>query len=79
MIRVNSQSGKGGVAYILEHEFGIALPKWMQIEVSQAVQQYSEANGTEVSGQQIYDLFMQNFAGNDQPYCLGVGCQTLIT
>lgn len=71
VIRVNSQSGKGGVAYILEHEFGITLPKWMQIEVSQAVQRHSEQHGTEVTAQQIYAIFIHNFAPSDGIYTLG--------
>jgi len=61
VIRVNSQSGKGGVAYILENNFGIALPRWMQIEVSRVVQKYSEDNQCEVDAQTIYEIFTQHF------------------
>jgi len=61
VIRVNSQSGKGGVAYIMESEYGINLPRWMQIELSQAVQQYSEDNSCEVDGAMIWDIFQNRF------------------
>ncbi|MFT5594385.1 MAG: 2-isopropylmalate synthase [Oceanicoccus sp.] len=60
VIRVNSQSGKGGVAYILEHEFGIQLPRWMQIDLSQKVQKISEGNG-EMSSKRIHEIFQQEY------------------
>lgn len=66
VIRVNSQSGKGGVAYILEHEFGIQLPRWMQIDVSQKVQRASEGKG-EMSSQEIYDIFQAAYSNHQQP------------
>ena len=46
MIRVNSQSGKGGIAYLLESECNVALPRRVQIEFSQIVQQHTDENGT---------------------------------
>ena len=61
VIRVNSQSGKGGVAYILEQEFGMALPRWLQIEASRQVQSEAEKQSTEVSSQQIYDIVKAAF------------------
>lgn len=64
VIRVNSQSGKGGVAYILENEFGIQLPRWMQIEVSQAVQSYTETHACEVTGEKILEIFQDAFNPN---------------
>jgi len=71
VIRVNSQSGKGGVAYILEQNFGISLPRWMQIEVSRVVQKYSEEQQGEVGAQTIYDIFKQHFIDCNQHYQLG--------
>ncbi|EGG99912.1 2-isopropylmalate synthase [gamma proteobacterium IMCC2047] len=71
VIRVNSQSGKGGVAYILEQNFGISLPRWMQIEVSRVVQKYSEEQQGEVDAQTIYDIFKQHFLDCNQHYQLG--------
>lgn len=66
VIRVNSQSGKGGVAYILEHEFGIQLPRWMQIDLSQKVQAASEGSG-EISSQRIHDIFTQEYLDASGP------------
>lgn len=59
VIRVNSQSGKGGIAYLLESNFGVILPRRLQIEFSQIVQQYTDDYGTEISAHQIWDLFTQ--------------------
>ncbi|GAA6133513.1 2-isopropylmalate synthase [Oceaniserpentilla sp. 4NH20-0058] len=69
VIRVNSQSGKGGVAYILESEFNIQLPRWMQIQVSQKVQQESEGKG-EVSANEIYQIFKVHFLSSNGPISL---------
>jgi 2-isopropylmalate synthase len=57
IIRVNSQSGKGGVAYILDTEFGLDLPRAMQAEFSKRVQEATEASGTEISADGIWDIF----------------------
>jgi 2-isopropylmalate synthase len=65
VIRVNSQSGKGGVAYIMETEFGINLPRWMQIELSRSVQEYSVKNSCEVDNKTIYEIFQQQFVQRD--------------
>ncbi len=61
VIRVNSQSGKGGVAYILEQDFGLHMPRWMQIEASRKVQQHAESTHSEVSGQDIWRIIQQAF------------------
>jgi len=72
VIRVNSQSGKGGVAYIMESEYGINLPRWMQIELSNAVQNYSVKHSCEVDSAMIYRIFQQQFVQahqqNEQQY-----------
>ena len=47
VIRINSQSGKGGVAYVMQNDFGYDLPRAVQIEFSKTVQAHSEASGTE--------------------------------
>jgi 2-isopropylmalate synthase len=65
VIRVNSQSGKGGVAYIMEAEFGINLPRWMQITLSKAVQEYSVKHSCEVDNKTIYKIFQQQFLQTD--------------
>lgn len=61
VVRVNSQSGKGGTAFVLERDYGIRLPKWLQPAVAQYVQQLSEAQSGEVRSEQIYQLFSQHF------------------
>lgn len=61
VIRVNSQSGKGGVAYMIESQFGVEMPRWMQIELSQAVQAYAEANECEVNAETIWQIFTKEF------------------
>jgi 2-isopropylmalate synthase len=61
VIRVNSQSGKGGIAYLLESEFGLELPRRLQIEFSQVVQGVMDATGKELTGKDIYALFAQEY------------------
>jgi 2-isopropylmalate synthase len=60
VIRVNSQSGKGGIAYLLEQEYGISLPRRMQIEFSQVVQRETDRLGLEMTAQQIYTCCTAN-------------------
>lgn len=67
VVRINSQSGKGGVAFVLEREHGIQLPRWMQIAMSRVVQQESERTGVEVSGKRIWELFQQTFMQHQSP------------
>ena len=71
VIRINSQSGKGGVAYILEEQFGISLPRWMQIELSVAVQAHSEKMQSEVNAQDIYNIFQDQFMQTSKDNCAG--------
>jgi 2-isopropylmalate synthase len=61
VIRVNSQSGKGGVAYIMKEEHKLDLPRRLQIEFSGVVQHVTDADGGEVSPQQIYDIFADEY------------------
>jgi len=61
IIRVNSQSGKGGVAYLLDTEHGLSLPRAMQVEFSKQVQEITEASGTEISPAQIWDVFTTTY------------------
>ena len=67
VIRVNSQSGKGGIAYLLESQFGIELPRRLQIEFSQVVQGVMDEQGTELSGQQIWQIFEREYGLAAQP------------
>jgi 2-isopropylmalate synthase len=61
IIRVNSQSGKGGVAYLLSTEHGLDLPRAMQVEFSKQVQELTEATGTEISPAEIWDVFTTTY------------------
>ena len=57
VIRVNSQSGKGGIAYLLESEYGIELPRRLQIDLARRVQQHTDASGEEVTAAAIWEIF----------------------
>jgi 2-isopropylmalate synthase len=57
VIRVNSQSGKGGISYLLEAEYGLTLPRRLQIEFSQEVQAVMDAQGTEMSAAHLWSVF----------------------
>jgi 2-isopropylmalate synthase len=61
IIRVNSQSGKGGVAYIMGTEHGLDLPRRLQIEFSKAVQAVTEASGTEIKPDQLWEVFESTY------------------
>jgi len=67
IIRVNSQSGKGGVAYLMETAHGMILPRRLQIEFSGLVQQAADAGGGEISAGQLWDLFSQNYLEVREP------------
>lgn len=66
IIRVNSQSGKGGVTYLLKSEYGLDLPRRMQVEFSRAVQQHTEAGG-EVSAEEIRRIFNYEYLPAEDP------------
>ena len=61
VIRVNSQSGKGGISYLLESEYGLELPRRLQIEFSQVVQTAMDASGKEHTAQDLYELFEREY------------------
>ena len=65
VIRVNSQSGKGGVAYIMEYEHGMTLPRRLQIEFSKAIQHVTEDTGTEISPTDMWDVFTNEYLPED--------------
>ena len=67
VIRVNSQSGKGGVAYIMKSDHGLALPRRLQIEFSQAVQRIADGEGGEVSPKEMWDVFAQEYLSPIRP------------
>ena len=57
VIRVNSQSGKGGIAYLLETEYGIELPRRMQIDLARHVQAHTDRTGSEVTAAELWEIF----------------------
>ena len=70
VIRVNSQSGKGGVAYLLERELGLTLPRRLQIEFSQLVQTIAEESGGEVTSAAIRAAFEREYLSRAEPFSL---------
>ncbi|TCJ14985.1 2-isopropylmalate synthase [Parasulfuritortus cantonensis] len=67
VIRVNSQSGKGGVAYLLETEYGVVLPRRLQIEFSAEVQRHTDRHGGEMSAADIWALFAETYLDAEAP------------
>jgi 2-isopropylmalate synthase len=65
VIRVNSQSGKGGVAYLLKEDHGLDLPRNLQVEFSKVVQEVTERTGKEMTSADIWALFNQTYLGGD--------------
>lgn len=70
VIRVNSQSGKGGVSYLLEQEQGIVLPRRLSIEFSHVVQEVAERTGKEITAQMIYQAFLDEYLDQAAPLAL---------
>lgn len=67
VIRVNSQSGKGGVAYIMKADHGLALPRRLQVEFSQAIQKITDGEGGEVSPKEMWDVFFEEYLAPTRP------------
>ncbi|MET8872535.1 2-isopropylmalate synthase [Nocardia sp. NPDC004604] len=67
VIRVNSQSGKGGVAYIMKTDHGLVLPRRLQIEFSQAIQKITDGEGGEVSAKEMWDVFAEEYLSPIRP------------
>lgn len=70
IIRINSQSGKGGVAYVMETEFGYQLPKAMHIELGKIIKDIADETGEELSGTQIFQAFEQEYLQRSEPFAL---------
>jgi len=70
IIRINSQSGKGGVAYILEHEYGFSLPKAMHREIGKIINDVADAKGTELTPADIHAAFQEEYLGRTTPLAL---------
>ncbi len=67
VIRVNSQSGKGGVAYLLETEYGVAMPRRLQVEFSAEVQRHTDLQGGEMTAADIWQLFSRTYFAAREP------------
>jgi 2-isopropylmalate synthase len=65
IIRVNSQSGKGGVAYLMDAEYGLDLPRQLQVEFSRQVQAVTESSGTEIKPGELWDVFTEQYLPDD--------------
>jgi len=61
VVRINSQSGKGGVAFLLEKDHGVSLPRRLQISMSQKIQRLADKTGKEISTLEIWEIFEKNF------------------
>ena len=61
VVRINSQSGKGGVAFLLEKDHGVSLPRRLQISMSQKIQRLADKSGKEINTSQIWEIFESNF------------------
>ncbi len=70
LIRINSQSGKGGIAWVLEEEYGLEIPKAMLPELGAAVQRYSDEVAREVTGEEVHRVFRESFVDPEGPYAL---------
>ena len=71
VIRINSQSGKGGVAHVLRRDYGLELPRWLQVDFSAAVQDLAEDSEAEVSGEDILKLFSDTYLTTADRWRLG--------
>lgn len=71
VIRINSQSGKGGIAYVLQRDHGYDLPRWLQIDFSATVQAHAEAAEGEVDSSTILDLFQTTYLAESEGWELG--------
>ncbi|MBO2462324.1 2-isopropylmalate synthase [Actinomadura violacea] len=67
VIRVNSQSGKGGIAYLLRTGYGLELPRRLQIEFSRVVQQATDGSGEEITAAELWELFRAEYVGRTGP------------
>ncbi len=70
IIRINSQSGKGGVAYVLEHEFGFSLPKLMHREIGKIINDVADAKGTELTSAEVHEVFRREYLERTAPVSL---------
>ncbi|MCG8346103.1 MAG: 2-isopropylmalate synthase [Chlorobiales bacterium] len=70
IVRINSQSGKGGIAYVMESDFGYEIPKWMQSSFGAVIQSQVDLNGRELLSKEIHDLFHGEYIRLYEPYAM---------
>ena len=68
LIRINSQSGKGGIVFVLEKDFGIYPPKSMHAEIGKVIQHYMDEKGGEIDSKELYEVFFKNFVNTEGKY-----------
>jgi len=71
VIRINSQSGKGGIAYVMEEDYGLKLPRMLQVEFSGVIQKVTDATGKEMSTGEIWSIFDKEYLEQDGPIGFG--------
>jgi 2-isopropylmalate synthase len=67
-IRINSQSGKGGIAHIMESEYRVPMPRWVQIHFARIVQRHADEQARELSGDEVWELFQAAYAAKGEPF-----------
>jgi 2-isopropylmalate synthase len=70
VIRINSQSGKGGIAFVLEQDHGLRLPRRLQVEFRQIVQRITDASGEELSSKGVWEAFVDTYLNDRGPFAL---------
>ncbi|MDP3939516.1 MAG: 2-isopropylmalate synthase [Deltaproteobacteria bacterium] len=75
VIRINSQSGKGGVAYVMEQDHGLRLPRGLQVEFAGRVQAQAESSGGEITSKAVWEAFQAAYLAEDGPLTL-ISCET---
>ena len=68
VVRVNSQSGKGGVAYLIERDHGLSMPRRLQIEFSQIIQKITDETGKEITASEIWETFQNTYFNNGEGF-----------
>ena len=71
VIRINSQSGKGGIAYVMDTDYGLKLPRMLQVEFSGVIQKAADATGKEMTSGEIWSIFEKEYLDQDGPIAFG--------
>ena len=71
VIRINSQSGKGGVAYVMDADYGLKLPRMLQVEFSGVIQKVTDATGKEMTSEELWSIFEKEYLDQEGPIGFG--------